>query len=133
MKSIHPLTKLMCAVACALPLIAMAQTSPTPADVNGAGRNGPPVAPAQGTNPSAMQHPATEGNSTIQNNPTTTYPDANSTTTGDGMNKSKTTRHSMKRGTGTNGKPEALGDVPSYPAKTEDGRPTSPSSDTIPK
>ena len=133
MKLIHPLTKLMCAVACAVPMIAMAQysppASPAPANVNGPTRNGPPVAPAQATGDSATPR------STIGNNPTIDNGQAPNTTstTDDGTNVSKTKLHRSTRSKDRSGNPAPAGEEPTYPAKTKDGRPTSDSSDTISK
>ena len=136
MNAINPLTKLVCAVACALPMIAMAQSSPAPTNPNGPTRNGPAVAPAQGTGSATMPPSEMERNPATDNSQAMKYPDTTSTTDSTDtssmkkpMRKSKMHKRSMDK----SGETSPVGDEPTYPANTKDGRPTSDSSSTMSK
>ena len=109
------LNTLALALLCTLPFAASAQTA------SGMDKAPPSVKPANtptnemdrksGTDASAMK----SGSDTMSN---------------DAMDKSKTKKKKMKMKKGDASTQPAAGDVPTYPAKTTDGRPTSDSTMT---
>lgn len=119
MKSIH-IFKLTCALACVVPMLAMAQTGqrPTPSADDGT------------TKSQAGSHPAVKDNSMAADTPSTAD---------DGTTKSKTRSHpavknkSTDKNSDKNSSTSPTGNTTSYPAKPGDGRAKSDSSGPMSK